>query len=198
MARRRPDDYEDDDYDDRPPRRKPGSDGGSSALKIIALIGGILVAVLLVCGGLAAFFFYTVFRTAKDMQQQMVQQLDKMQQEQSKREAEEAKTDRGQASKFAESFLKEIRDGQLDAAYQATTADYQKRVPRKDFELLVLKSPGLKWFAPRFETDLNAPAAGNRFVFRFTAPAEGKVWHPSLTVVKDGLNWKVDDLNAGG
>ena len=197
MARRRPDD-DDDDYEDRPPRKRPSSDGGGTAVKVLAVIGAVLLGVALVCGGIIAYLVYVANQARQEMMQQLNQQMDKMREEQAKQQAEAAQTDRGQASKFADSFLREIRDNQLDTAYQATTADYQKRVSRKDFEALVARSAGLKWFAPGFEAGPNEPVAGNRFVFRFTAPADGKIWHPSLTVVKDGLNWKVDDINGGG
>ncbi len=199
MARRRVDDYENDyDYDDRPPRKKSGSDGGNTAVKIIAILGAVFLGIVVVCGGVIGYFVYVANRARQEVMQQLNQQMDKMREEQARQQAEAAKTDRGQASQFAGSFLKQIRDNDLDGAYRETTADYQKRVPRKDFELFVLKSPGLKWFAPNFEPAPGEPTAGNRFVFRFTAPAEGKIWHPFLTVVKDGANWKVDDINAGG
>ncbi len=189
MPRRR-DDH--DDYDDRPPHRNSGSDAGSIAIKILAIIGGVILGIVLICSGSIALVYYGMFSLMGRMQDERQVRADKMRDEAAQNPA--PKTEREEAEQFAESFLKVVREGRLDDAYQSTTPDYQKRVSRKEFTAFVDDNPAVKWPQPMFDHAFDRPDGGARHEFRFRAPDRGKIPEFKLVVVKEGLNWKIDDF----
>jgi hypothetical protein len=99
--------------------------------------------------------------------------------------------------------LKDIKDGNLDAAYARTAASYQAAHSASAFAAFVGRHPGLKG-----NTDSTFT---NRSVENDTAKISGTLTHPSGTesvvykLVKDGEEWKIsgievdaDEVGAGG
>jgi predicted metalloprotease len=195
MARSRYADDRDDDYeDDRPPPAKQGG-GGGTAVKIVAIVGAVVVVIVLICGGAVAIIGYSIYSGVHGFANKVEKMADQAQQQQNSQE---------ESKRFAEGFLRDVRNNRLDSAYQSTSAAYQKRVSRKDFETFLTTHPGVaKTQSPMLMPHNYNPFANTgRFDFEFTELEAGGPGQPGrfntviVTVIKDGDKWNVDDLVA--
>src|ERR1700675_2451682 len=100
------------------------SSGSNTVVIVLAIIGGIVLGIVLVCGGLAYFVI-----------QRMAPAIDKI--VQTVGDAQKGKAP-------AETFIEDIQSNRLDAAYDGTTAGFQSRMSRKEFEELIRKHPDVK------------------------------------------------------
>ena len=188
MARSRYADDRDDDYEDRPPPASEG--GGGTAVKIIAIVGAVVVVLALICGGAVAVIAYSFYSAAHKFADKAQQMVDQAQQQQ-------ASQDEGKRA--ADGFLRDIRQGRLDSAYQSTSAAYQKRVSRKDFDAYVAAHAVLKTqpqgglMPHNFNPFANA---ASRYEFEYTTAEPGKLVTVIVGVVKEGDQWKLDELEA--
>jgi hypothetical protein len=203
MARQRSDDYEReddyrprrrDDYDDgdRPRRRPPPppeSGGGNTAVKIIAIIGAVLLGIAVVCGGVVYYLVYSVKKGVSSLQEQLTQEMEK----QKKRQENSNKT---KSQKVVDAFMQELKGNRIEAAYQMTTAAYQKRVSLDELRELVKKNAATLQSGPPLRPNLFDPDTATTYVFSATAAVAGGFVKISLTIVAEGEGWKVDQLSV--
>lgn len=125
--------YRDDDRDDRDddrPRRRRGDDDGpprKSNTGMILLIIGLAVGIpLLVCGGVVAYFVYVVGQVASSVKQGI-----------------EQVSSAAQADVAAGNFLTTLQFGNVEGAYQSTTANFKTTTSLDEFQKLVKANPVL-------------------------------------------------------
>jgi hypothetical protein len=168
------------------------SSGSNTVVIVLAIIGGIVLGIVLVCGGLV---YFVVQRMAPAINQVMQTVGD---------------VQKGKAA--AEAFIEDIQSNRLDAAYDATTAGFQSRMSRKEFEELIRKHPELKDPSIVRKQALRAIFEDNRarkpnvadipsfetvpYTCDFES-AEGEPMELSLTVTKQGDVFKVDQFTVG-
>src|SRR5262245_12001240 len=184
---RRSDDFDDDDFDDRPRRRPPS--GGSSGVKIVAIIFGFFLVLVLICGGLVYYMVYSARRTVDRMQDD----LNKMAQE---HQAREANSDKGKAQRAADAFIQELKGNRIDAGYRMTSAAYRQRVSPDEFRTLVTQSRDVLQRAMLFLPDVFAPDTGPTYVFTQKLAILGGLTDISVTMIKEGAEWKVDQFRV--
>lgn len=148
---------------------------------ILAIVGTFVVLGLAVCAGaiyLAAQGFNQAMKPVKEMIQ-----------------------DVQQAPSVAESFLNDLRNNRMEAAYEATTDAFKKRMTQKQLQELVEKHPALKESADLQNMDMNQPA-GQTFpgVYRFRYSARSKDGKDQVevdvAVAKENGELKVDDFKV--
>jgi hypothetical protein len=167
------------------------SSGSNTVVIVLAIIGGIVLGIVLVCGGLAYFVIQkmapainTFAKTIGDVQ-------------------------KGKAA--AETFVDDIQSNRVDAAYDSTTAGFQSRMSREEFEELIRKHPELQdpdivrkqALRPNIETNHSGDNVADIPSFE-TVPytcgfesTEGVTMELSLTVTKQGDAFKVDQFTVG-
>lgn len=95
----------------------------------------------------------------------------------------------------AEAFLQQVRQGQLDAAWQSTTAEFKSYQGRDAFRQQVAQHPWLKQplqFAAYEVNELNGLVRG-QCVYRATSSkAAGR--QVRIVVAQEAGQWKVDGL----
>jgi hypothetical protein len=188
-------------YED-PYSRDPGS--GSSTMKIVAIIvaiiAGVFLVVCLVCGGLVFLFYYSARSSLEQAQERALEQAERAQRDMEKVRQEWANLDAesGDGKRFAEAFLRAIREQRFADACRETTATFRKQFPsEKELAAFSRAHPALSRPAVLFDEDF-AQHGGSRLRYSFTgwegAGVPPKMTKFTLTVVKEGLNWKVDNL----
>jgi hypothetical protein len=191
------DEYDEDEYDDedeRPRRRSSAESGGNTAVKILAIIGAVVLGIVLVCGGLAFYAFRSAQQGLDQMQVEVAARQEQMRREQQERERKEANSDNGRSEQFANAFLQEVKGNRADPAYRMTTAAFKARVSQDAFKTLVQKSAGPLNLSLPVSADLFAPEAGAVYSFHGPVMDNRRVLNLSLTVVKEGNDWKVDQF----
>jgi hypothetical protein len=199
MARQRDYDEEDDrDYrEERRPRRRrdqdeepaPSGGGGSTAVKIIAIIGGVFLLIALICGGAVYYVVSSAKKGLTNLQEKLSEEIEK----EKKRQENSDKT---KSKKFADSFLQELKANRSDAAYQMTSAGYRQRVPQDQFAELLKQHSATIGAAMPFRINPFDPDMGTTYRYTASSFAQGKRWEIAVTVVKEGQNWKVDQLSV--
>lgn len=189
-------------------RQPPTSDGGSLAVKIVAIIAVVLVSLFMVCAGC----FYLVFRSVAESWDRSVRSVveradreavrsrewHEKTMEQARTEGLKSNADRGDAKRFAEDFLTALRERRFADAHRETTAAFRERFPSaEDLESFVQAHPALSRPTLLIDADLGQQG-GTRQRFSATA-AEGemlemKVVQIAVCVIREGLNWKADEL----
>lgn len=198
MARSRR--FEDDDEDDFPARRsrrdEPPASGGNTAVKIIGIIGGVLVVLFLVCGGLVYYVFYSTKKAVNEVGQDVAKRVDKMAEEARAREKELENSDKSVSHRAAEAFVQELKGRRTDAAYDLTTAAYQKRVTREEFATLLEQYKDQVGTGVPFTKDFGAPDMGTSYSYKKTLHnlKGGGFLEMLVTMVKVGTAWKVDQF----
>ena len=97
------------------------------------------------------------------------------------------------------SFVDDLAHDSLASAYRSTTAAFQKRTERKAFDEMIEKTPQVK---SMYTTGVTQPervkkSSGDKgYEYYYTAYETGsfKLVNISLILVKDGDEWKVDDV----
>ncbi len=215
---------DDDDYSrelERDPgvrRRKPLKDSENSTVKILLILGAIFLSILLVCGGVIAYVAYLMHRSYENtmewasaesqrMQGEMAAQQQKMQEEalarqrqfeEETRKRQEAlpTSDRAKAQSFVRSWVKQVHEKRLDDAYALTSAAYQRRVSRQEFDRFAARNPNIGLFPPNFGFD-QGPLQGAQFTFSWTGHASRGFTNYTVTVIKVGGVWLIDDITDG-
>ncbi len=203
MARRR---YDRDDYDDEfdQPRRnwpEPVESGGNTAVKIIAILGAVVLGVALICGGLVYYVFYSVKKGVSTLHEQLSAEVEKqkeqMQKEMQKRQQERENSNKAKSEKFVAAFLQEVKGGRAEAAYAMTTVDYRKRVSLEQFRELLQKNADVLRRVPRLLAGGLDPDTATTFRYEATTLRGGGGFvKVGVTVVKEGEEWKVDQLTV--
>jgi hypothetical protein len=185
---RRSDDFDDDDFDAPRPRRRPQSSGGTG-VKIVAIIFGFFLVIVLMCGGLIYYMVYSARKTVDRMQDD----VQKMAQE---HQAKEANSDKGRAQRAADAFIQELKGRRIDAAYRMTSSTYQKQTTLNEFRALVTQSGDVLQRAMPFLPDVFAPDTGPTYVFTQKLAVPRGFSDISVTVTKEGAEWKVDQFRV--
>lgn len=193
-------------YED-PYSRDP--DSGSSTMKIVviivAIIAGVFLVVCLLCAGIGFLFWSSARSSLEQAQERALEQAERAQREMEKVRQEWANldADSGEGKRFAEAFLRAIREQRFADACRETTAAFKKQFPgEKELAAFSRAHPALGRPAVLFDEDF---AQQGRTRLRYSVTGwEGTGVPPkmtrftmtkfTLTVVKEGLNWKVDDL----
>jgi hypothetical protein len=167
------------------------SSGSNTVVIVLAIIGGVVLGIVLVCGGLV---YYVVQKMAPAINA-VAQTIGDVQ----------------KSKAAAEAFIDDIQSNRLDAAYDATTADFQSRMSRKEFEQLIRKHPELQdstivrkqALRPNIETNHSGDNVADIPSFE-TVPyighfesADGESMELSVTVTKQRDAFKVDQLTVG-
>jgi hypothetical protein len=168
------------------------SSGSNTVVIVLAIIGGIVLGIVLVCGGLV-YFVVQKMAPAINAVAQTIGDVQK-----------------GKAA--AQTFIEDIQSNRLDAAYDATTAGFQSRMSRKEFEELIRKHPELQdptivrkqALRPILENhragDDGVPDIPSFQTVPYTCDfesAEGEPMELSVTVTKQGDAFKVDQFTVG-
>jgi hypothetical protein len=179
-----------DDYDDADePRPRSSSSGNKDLVQVLGIIGGVLLLIALVCGGVGFYVFYTVRKAASKMQESIAANVEKMQQEQQRTEA---------ARELAQSFVDDLKDNQATVAYEATSANYQKKMSLEKFKALVKQRAKVIEQQLHLQPDPNTNPFGPNTVYRFTETilihGEGS-FNLVIAVISEGNQWKVDQFS---
>jgi hypothetical protein len=103
--------------------------------------------------------------------------------------------------KVGKDFVDDLARDSLASAYRSTSAAFQKRTERKAFEEMIEKTPQVKTMST---AGLNQPervkkSAGDKgYEYYYTAfdLGMGKYINISLILLKEGDDWKVDDMEV--
>ncbi len=90
---------DDDDDDDWGRLERRTADDSGSALKIVGIVGAVILAIVLVCGGVAVVGIYMVVTAADRARQDLQKQLDKVIEEEQRKQRELQEQQRKQLEK---------------------------------------------------------------------------------------------------
>jgi hypothetical protein len=148
-----------------------------TVLIILAIVAGLVVVLFLGCAG-TGYVLWRSFRPLYVAGQQMVQDI--------------------QATKaLGHTFLTEIRNGKLDAAYELTSPGFKERMSKEAFEAFVEKHASLKQpLSLRQDQQNPMPAADSKkgtHNFDICQPT-GLGREFVLKLVKENGVWMIDSL----
>jgi hypothetical protein len=97
------------------------------------------------------------------------------------------------------SFVNDLAQDSLASAYRSTTAAFQKRTERKSFDEMIEKTPQVKFMSTNGIAQpvrVKKITGDKGYEYYYTAYETGafKPVNISLILVKDGDEWKVDDV----
>jgi hypothetical protein len=157
----------------------------SSVKVVLIVVGGIVLVVAIVCGGLTYVGYLFVTGVTNTMQQAVasaMQQLERIQ----------------RSNDAAVRFLEDIDGGDLDAAYDRTSAGFRMRHDRKAFDETVRKNGLVGARVPPGEVPgqpVGAQAPANneiRFIFRRRTP-DGRTISLTVDVEEVEEVWRVKE-----
>jgi len=148
---------------------KPSKSNNTVLIIVVAVVFVFLVAIA-VCGGVG----YFAIRAMQQGVQSFGQLVNNVQIVQT----------------TGDQFLADIAGGDPGRAYASTSASYQKTHSRQQFEDFLEKNPILKSHALRTAFQINP--AQDQATLQYTLSENGKTGSCSLTVIKEGEQWKVD------
>jgi hypothetical protein len=188
------------------PRQNAGND---TAVKIVAIVAAVLLVIFLVCSGIVFAVSLLIKKSWDQNVQAFVERADEQaekaqawhQQNVERAQAEWAKQNaaRNDGKQFAESFLTALREHRFADAYRETTASFQKQYSsEQELEQFALSHTALSRAAMLMDDNF-AQQGAIRQQFFFTT-TEGEMLDMKLVkvvvaVVKEGLNWKADELS---
>jgi hypothetical protein len=161
---------DDDDRDDRKSRRGKGSGGGNTVGIVLGVLGGLFLLTLLGCGGCV----YYVFTKGK-----------------------EAFTDAIDTNVTANAFVDNLKDNQIDVAYNTTSKGYQSRVSREQFNQLLKKQPLLTTHKQSRLGRTNLPAENKKKEATFSFTLLERIESFGNDIGDDDSDDDGDDENPG-
>jgi hypothetical protein len=184
--------------------------GGNTAVLIVAIVAGAMLCVLLICGGVFYFAFHTASQRIATMAEQARQDSKEWHEARAKESAEwhagiaeknaQQNAERGEGKRFAERFLTAIRERRFADAHRETTARFREQFPsEKELEQFVQGHSVLTRPAMLFDEAFGQEGGSLQ---RFSSRAvEGELPNVKpvklvVGVVKEGLNWKADELTV--
>jgi uncharacterized membrane protein len=158
--------------------------GSNTAVIIVVVVLGVVLLIAAVCGGLV----YFMVRTTQQMAERMVDVMEEALEEQQRSAAE--------SERAARAFLDDLRGNRLEAAYRATTPDFQKGMTQDELAKVVAQHAFLKETkrGERIELDLITPESAEHEYQAWIDVAPGKQASVSIVVRKIGEGWQVDRL----
>jgi len=185
------------------PYYREASGGGSTTktvVIIVAIIAGVFLTVCLMCAGFGLLFYFSAKSSLEKAQEQAWEQAERVQRdlERARQQWEQLDAESGEGKRFAEAFLRAIREQPFADACRETTAAFKERFRgEKELAAFSRAHPALGRPAVLVDEDF-AQHGGSRLRYSFTgwegAGVPPRMTKFTLTVVKEGLNWKVDDL----
>jgi hypothetical protein len=143
-----------------------------TVLIIVVAVASVLIVALVVCGGLG----YMAFQGAQKAIQSATQIMN----------------DVNLAQATGERFLGDIASGHLEDAYAATSDGYQKEHNFEQFKQFIDKNAILKSHTSRAMTNTNFNPNQTQMTLQYSLSDPGKTGSCSLTIVKEGEQWKID------
>jgi hypothetical protein len=188
MSSSRADAY--DDYDDGYSRRRSsGGGGGNTAVKVIAIIGVVVLLIAGACGGIGYMMFMSTKKAMVQMQQTVSKEMEKIQENQKQEQV---------AREAAESFVRELKENNIDGAYDLTSSGYKKRVKVEALKALAKKHAGLIEQFVSFTPDANANYAVPKTSIHYTArvfhQVEERFYELAVTVLLEEEEWLVESF----
>lgn len=156
--------------------------GSNTLVIVLSVIGGIVLVGLLVCGG----FAYFVYRSMGPMIQKM-QSL-----------GQEVVA----SQQFAYQFLNDLHEHHLQAAYDLTSQDFQKRHPFAEFRELIEQHPEITKGGPIEKQEIKPQIDKfkgfdsmeiREFEYRF-GRFQGKETFARIKLVKEDDSFRVNDF----
>jgi ABC-type antimicrobial peptide transport system permease subunit len=147
------------------------SSSNKTILIVVSIIAGVILVIVASCFGLG-YFFLKAISPAMSSAMQMVNDLQ-------------------QATATGQQFMADVAADRIDAAYEHTTKDFQKRQDLEAFRKFVAKHPGLKGNLPNFT---NMQPLQGRCTMAFTITGPNGAVTGTLVVIKEGEEWKVDQF----
>jgi hypothetical protein len=169
--------------------RLPPRENKSSLWLILGIVGGLVLVLVLICGGVIYVVSNAIRGTAEAIRDagQQIAQLDKAHREQ------EALL---HAQQTALEFLDNCVAGRTQAAYQATTAAFQKRLTLAAFTDLLAKHPAANK-GPLNPIDVQPVGGAQQYRLSTQTPAGAPIDF-TVTMAREADNWKVDELAIDG
>lgn len=184
--------------------------GSNAAVKIVAIIAAVVLGMFFVCAGIVCVVVQSArsswdknvhtFLDRADREAEKAQAWHEKNVEQSRAEWAKQDADRGEAKRFADSFLTALGDHRFADAYRETTATFRQQFPsEKALEQFTRTHSALARPATLIDEDF-AQQGGTRR--RFSGMAiEGEMLDMKpvkvlVIVMKEGLNWKADELTV--
>jgi hypothetical protein len=169
------------DFPEQPPS------GGNTAVKIVLIVAGVLLGLAILCSGLT----YVMIKALTQVGEQISKNLG---------EAVKEMADVIPSQATATMFFEHLRSGEIDAAYEMTTEDFQKSMTLADLKALVAKHPFLRTPAEAGGPQpimVHKGASEHRFE---TNPPAGDAKQRKVTLVlrKVDEEWLVDRFTIGG
>jgi hypothetical protein len=99
---------------------------------------------------------------------------------------------------IADLFLAQIREGQLDDAWESTTADYRSDQGRDAFRSFIAARPGLKQPAEfvRFEEVSVNDLKRSKYTYRLQTPLPSGSSEVGVLIANENGAWKVEQFVA--
>jgi hypothetical protein len=158
-------------------RRYQHDNSGMTVLVIVGSIVGSLLVLILACGGLTAWMIY---RASEDMAPQLQAQGEWM-----------------GASGAAQTFLNQLAAGQINDAYNGTTAAFRNRQTLAQFQAFLQRNPLLTRGADIQEDPVNNPPGARQMTLHYTlTTADNKITKVTVQVVLENGEWKVDSVTS--
>lgn len=184
--------------------------GSNVAVKIVAIVAAVLLVMFLVCAGIVGLVVLTVrnswdknmeaFRERADRNADQAQAWSEENLERTRAEWAKQDADRGEGQRFAERFLTALREHRFADAHRETTATFREQFPSdKELEQFVQAHPALGRPAMLFDEDVAQQGATRQRFYCLATEGEMMDMKPvkvRVIVVKEGLNWKVDELTV--
>jgi hypothetical protein len=140
---------------------------------IVGSVCGLLMLLVLACGGLT---YLWIQKVGQVMGPQLQAQQELM-----------------MVDGVVQSFLNDLSAGQIDSAYNRTTAAYRARQTLPQFKAFVNQNPLLTKFVDAQQAPLNNQPGANRLSLQYTLTGNG-ILNLTFQVIKEGADWKIDGV----
>jgi uncharacterized protein YneF (UPF0154 family) len=154
------------------------SSSSKTVIIIVSIIAGVVLLIVAVCGGLAYFAVQTIQKTVQPAIAQMQPVVQDLQ----------------NSTQTAQSFVTDVSQGQLDEAYELTSAHFKKTMSAKGFKDFVAKHPELNNSTISAMNPSQGGAPMTQMTIPFTLAGPKGPVNGTLRVIKENDAWKVDQF----
>jgi hypothetical protein len=158
-------------------RRFERDDNSGKVVLIVigSVVGGFLLLIL-ACAGLT---FFLVYRASQQMGPALQAQGELM-----------------AAQGTAQMFLNQLSWGQVNDAYNTTTAGFRGRQTLAEFQAFLQRNPLLTKFTAAEPDPVNNAPGAQRLTLPFVLTAGNDITKVSVHVVREGNDWRVDNVTV--